>query len=109
MATYTPKRLAGPAQLSTSATALYTATGDAVSKQITLNNTSSSPVTVTFHLVPVSASATAANAFISSISLAPYSNIIWTGDLPMVSGEKISALASTGSVVTYTVSGIEIS
>ena len=108
MATYTPKRLAGPAQLSTSATAVYTAPSTAIIKQIIINNTSASAVAVTAHVLPVSATASASNAIISSLTVAPNSQLIWAADIPITTGEKLSMLAATGSVITYVVSGIEI-
>ena len=115
MTTYTPLRLAGPAQLTTSATAVYTVgtTGSpsataAVVKQIVFNNTTSSSVNVSAHLLPVSASAGAANQIITNLTVAPNSQIIWSADLALVTGEKLSLLAATGTAVTYVVNGIEI-
>ncbi|CAB4128639.1 hypothetical protein UFOVP225_50 [uncultured Caudovirales phage] len=110
MATYTPVRLAGPAQLSTSATAIYTAPASTttVIKQIIINNTSASAVAVSAYVLPVSATASAANAIISSLTVAPNSQLIWAADIPITAGEKLSMLAATGSVMTYVVSGIEI-
>lgn len=110
MATYNPVRLAGPAQLTTSATAVYTTPSDTktIVKQIVLNNTSASAVAVTVYLLPVSASAGASNAIVSALTVAPNSQVIWSADLPLVTGEKISMLAATGAAVTYVLSGIEI-
>lgn len=111
MATYTPLRLAGPAQVASSATSVYTVGSGktAVVKQLVLNNTSSSAITISAYLVPVSGSATAATSFIYQLSVAPSSNIIWSGDLPLTAGEQIYLAASSGTSVTYVLSGIEIS
>lgn len=110
MATYTPKRLTGPAQAAASATDVYTvgAGKTAVVKQIVLNNTSASAVAVTANILPVSASASASNAIISGLTIAPNSQIIWSADIPLTAGEKVSLSAGTANVITYVVSGIEI-
>jgi hypothetical protein len=111
MATYTPKRLGGPAQAASSATSAYTVGSGltAVVKQIVFTNTSASPVPVNAYLVPVSGSATTSTAFIYQLSIAPGSEIIWSADLPLTAGEQIYISAGTGSAVTYIISGIEIS
>ncbi len=111
MATYTPTRLVGlGAQLGTSATAVYTTPSNTatVIKQIVFNNTSSSAVAVTAYILPVGASASATNAIISGLSIAPNSQIIWSADIPIATGEKLSLLAATGGAISYLVSGIEI-
>lgn len=111
MATYTPVRLAGPGQLTTSATSVYTVGSgkSAVVKQMIFSNTTSSASTVTAHVVPVSGSATAANGIIYNLAIGPYSQLIWSGDIPLATGEQIYLLAGAGTTVTYIVSGIEIS
>ena len=112
MAIYNPLRLAGPAQLGSSATDIYvTPSGKrSVIKQIVFNNTGSSPVTVSAHVIPVGGTANAANQFITGLSIAPNSNIIWSGDIVLnTSGEKLSMLASAATTITYLVNGIEIS
>lgn len=111
MATYTPTRLAGlGAQLGTSATAVYTvpSSTSAVIKQIVFNNTSASAVAVTAYILPVGASAGAANAIISGLSIAPNSQVIWSADIPVATGEKLSLLAGSSGAISYLVSGIEI-
>ena len=111
MATFTPTRLAGlGTQLSTSATAVYTvpANTTTVIKQIVFNNTSASAVAVTAYVLPVGASAAATNAIISGLTIAPNSQVIWSADIPVATGEKLSLLAATGGAVSYVVSGIEI-
>ena len=110
MATYTPVRLAGPAQAGTTAASIYTVGSgkSAVIKQLILTNTSASPVPVNAYLVPVSGSASAATAFIYQLSIAPGSEIIWSADIPMATGEQIYLSAGSGTSITYIASGIEI-
>ena len=110
MAVFTPKRLAGPAFLTTSAAAAYTvpAGKTGVVKQIILNNTSANAVTVSAHIVPNAGSASASNQVITGLSIAAGSQIIWAADIPLAVGESVQLLASTSSAVTSTVTGIEI-
>ena len=111
MATFTAVRPLGPIQLTTTpADSSYTVgSGKSfVSKQIIFNNTSTSSVTVQAYVVPVSGSAIASTAIITDLSLGPKSQVIWSADIPMAAGEKLQLSAGTGSVVTATVSGIEI-
>lgn len=110
MATYTPKRLTGPAQVANSATDVYTVPGatSVVVKQIVFNNTSASAVNVTAYVIPVGGTAGPNTAIISALSIAPNSQVIWSADIPMASGEKLNFLASATTSVTYLVSGIEI-
>jgi len=110
MATYTPKRLVGPSALSTSLTDVYTtASTGAVAKQFIFTNTSNAAVTLFAH---VSNGGTApsgiAGAIVHTLSVGPYSQIIWTADVPLNSGDRIWVKAGTGSVVNVTVTGIEI-
>lgn len=108
MATYTPKRLAGPSALTTSLADVYTAT-NAVVKQIIFTNTSNAAVTVFAH---VSNGGTAPSgivgAVVHTLSVGPYSQLIWSADIPLNSGDRVWVKAGTGSVVNVTVTGIEI-
>ena len=111
MAVFTPKRLSGPAYLTTSATPVYTVgaglTG--VVKQIVFNNTSAGAATVTAHIVPNAGSATTSNQVISQLSISAYSQIIWSADIPLSAGESVQLLSNTTSAISATVTGIEIS
>ena len=111
MATYTPARLFGPAQLTATATdSSYTApSGGAVVKQIIFNNTSASAVAVTAYIVPTGTTADPTKAVVSSLTVGPTSQVIFSADIPLTSGEKIQAIAATGAVVTTIVTGIVIS
>jgi len=110
MATYTPKRLAGPAQLTTSAgSSLYTpstgATG--VIKEIVLANTSSSSTAVTVYLVPSGSSTGAATTLVPGITLAGNSFVAIPLSQVINNSENIYASATVGSSVTLTISGVE--
>ena len=112
MATFTAVRLLGPIQLTTTpADATYTVGSgkSAVLKQIIFNNTSSSNVTVQAYVVPVSGSATTSTAIVTDLSLGPKSQVIWSADVPLATGEKLQLSAGTGATITATASGIEIS
>ena len=111
MAVFTPTRFSGPALLTTSVATQFTVGSGKknVLKQIILNNTSVSPVSVTVHVVPSAGTAGASNAIVSSLVIGPTSQIIWSADIPMNAGETLQAVASTASVMTMTTTGIEIS
>lgn len=111
MAIFTPKRLSGPAFLTTSVTAAYTvgAGKTGVLKQIVLNNTGSASNTVTVNVVPNGASPTTSNQVISLLNISGYSQIIWTADIPLDAGDSIQVSAAISNTVTATISGIEIS
>jgi hypothetical protein len=51
--------------------------------------------------------AAAANA-IANLVIASNSQVIFSADIPLEQNESLSALASTGTAVTITVTGIEI-
>ena len=110
MAVFTPKRLAGPAFLTTSAAAAYTvpAGRTGVVKQIILNNTTATAATVSAHVVPNGGSAASSNQIITGLSIAAGSQLIWAADIPLAVGESVQLLASASSAVTSTVTGIEI-
>ena len=110
MAVFTAKRLAGPVFLSTSSASLYVvpAGRTGVVKQIILNNTGATALTVTANLVPNGASVTPSNQIISQLSIAGFSQIIWAADLPLSPGDSVHLVASGATGVTATISGIEI-
>lgn len=110
MAIFTAKRLSGPAFLTTSAVAVYTAPAGktGVVKQIILNNTSAAAATVTAHVVPNAGTASASNQIITSLSISANSQIIWAADIPLAAGDSIQLLSNAGSAITGTVTGIEI-
>lgn len=109
MATYTPKRLVGPLALTTSLVDTYSPTGTAVIKQIIFNNTSNASVTVFAHIGTGTAPTGIVGAIITQLTVGPYSQVIWSADIPLLSSDHLWIKAGTGSVVNVTVSGIEIS
>lgn len=110
MAVFTPKRLSGPALLTTSVTPAYTvpAGRTAVSKQIIFNNTGGAGTTVTVNIVPNAGSPATSNQVVSQLNIAGYSQIIWSADIPLEAGASVQLSAALSNVVTATVSGIEI-
>ena len=112
MAIYTPKRLSGPTNLSaTTVTDFYTAvSGGSVVKQIVFTNYTTTAVVVSAYLT---ASGTAPSgttgSFIYQLSVGPKSQIIWSADIPMSSGEHLWVQAGTSNAVNVLASGIEIS
>jgi hypothetical protein len=110
VAIFTPKRLSGPALLTTSTASAYVvpAGRTGVVKQIILNNTSTTANTVTVHLVPNGGTAATANEIVSDLNIAGYSQIIWAADLPLSAGDSIQLSSSLSNTITATISGIEI-
>lgn len=110
MSVFTPARFSGPSYLTTSVATQFTvpASTQRVLKQILFNNTSASAATVTVHVVSSGGSAASANAVISTLQVSPNSNLIWSADIPMATGETLQAVASANSAITMTTSGIEI-
>ena len=111
MAIFTPKRLSGPALLTTSAAPAYTVPAGitGVLKQVVFNNITAASATVTMHVVPNGATVVTSNQVVSQLSLAGYSQLIWTADIPLNPGDAIHLLASVTNTITATSSGIEIS
>ena len=110
MAVFTATRFSGPAFLGTSvATVLTVPSGRTnVLKQLVFNNTTASAVTVTVHVVPNGGSVLASNAIITTLSIGPSSQIIWSADIPMSAGETLRAAASASNAVTLTATGIDV-
>lgn len=110
MAVFNPVRFSGPSFLTTSASTQFTVgTGKVnVLKQIVLNNTSATAASVTVYLVASGGTASSANAIVTNLVISANSQIIWSADLPMTAGETLQALASTGTVITATTTGIEV-
>jgi len=112
MATFSAARLSGPVQLSTTDSQVITSvpSGEVrVVKQLLFTNVTSSPVTVDANLVPSGGSVTASNKIISALSVGANSNVIFAVDLPMATGETLTAKASAVTSVNLVISGIVIS
>lgn len=98
-----PKSIAA-AQLTTSAATYYTAGAGvtATINNLSVTNTSASPVAVTLYNVPAAGSASAANAFMSAFSLAAGQTFVPPAaiGLQLSAGGTLQALAATGAVIT---------
>jgi hypothetical protein len=98
-----PRSIA-PAQLTTAAVAYYTAgTGvTATINNLSVTNTSASPVAVTLYNVPPAGSPGAGNAFMSAFSLAAGQTFVPPAaiGLQLLSGGTLQALAATNAVIT---------
>lgn len=98
-------RFISPTTLTTSAaSALYTVpTGySAIIKQFVVTNISASAATFTFYINTASAS----NALFSGTSVAANDTVIINLSQVLTTGETIKALASVGSALNLTVSGV---
>ncbi len=92
------------AQLTTSALAYYTA-GTSITATInnlSVTNTSGSPVAVTLYNVPAAGAAGAGNTFMSAFTLAAGQTFVPPAaiGLQISAGGSLQALAATGAVVT---------
>jgi hypothetical protein len=105
----TQKRLVGPVQLTASAATYYTVGSGVTSivKQIVLTNTTGSAKTATVRLVPTGQSTGVSYDILSAVTLAANETVSFNCSLVMTAGDFISALASAGTSVNITVSGIE--
>lgn len=101
------------AQLTTSAVAYYTAASGvtATINNLSLTNTSASPVAVTLYRVPNAGSAAATNTILSAFSLAAGQTYVppQTIGLTLTPGMTLQALAATGAVITIAGSVYETS
>lgn len=104
MAVDTPKRLAGPVAMGTSATTFYTAPGSttAIVRHLRVVNTTNGPITF-----KMSIGADAAGTRIYSDFSVPANDVyIWNGFEVLAAGETLRGVAA-GAGLTLTVSGIE--
>ncbi len=106
--TDTAVRLGGPASLTTSSATLYTvpASTKTVVRSIHLTNTSASQVTG----IKLSIGADAAGTrFLGDVVMVANSTYDWSGFLVLAAAEILKGQAGTTNVITYTISGVEIS
>jgi hypothetical protein len=98
-----PKSIA-PAQLTVTAVTYYTAPAGTTStvNNLSLTNTSVSPVTVTLYNVPSAGTAGVTNAFLSAFSLAAGQTYVppQAIGLQLAPGSTLQAMAGTASAVT---------
>lgn len=102
---FTEKRLAGPTQLTTSASAIYTvpANRTTIVKQIVATNTSASAATFTLYI----GTAVAANAVFNATSVAANDSLVINLSQVLSTGEVLRALASANTAINLTISGVE--
>lgn len=108
MTTNTIKQLVAPVALSaTTTTTLYTAPAStkAIIKEVLLCNTDTSSRTVTMQ---VGTGTAVANRILSAVSLAPGETKFITLSTVLNTGETITGGASSASVVSCVVSGVEV-
>lgn len=106
MATRTPTRMYGPAQIPDSTTTLYTCPGStvAVARLITLNNPTGSPV-----LFTMSIGADAAGTRIFEVySVAAGSRVDLWGYWVLAAGQLFAGEADTASALVVTIDGDQI-
>src|SRR6266496_3128652 len=101
------KRMYGPAQPGTGNATLYTApSGGAIIRQLIVDNTTALAATVS--LAINGTAATAANCFLSGLSLAAFSADFQPCFIPLAAGDTIQGLQGTASAITLTIGGIEL-
>ena len=102
---FTEKRLAGPTQLTTSASAIYTvpANKTTIVKQIIATNTSASAATFTLYI----GAASVGNAVFSGTSVAANESLVINTSQVLSTGEILRALASANTAINLTISGVE--
>lgn len=110
---YTPKSMVAGSALTASAATYYTSPTTAgalcaIIKDITLCNTNTATMTVTVYVIPLAGTAGVANTIISSVSIASKETIVFCLSKVMPPGSFLQALASTGAVVSLSVSGVEV-
>ena len=113
MATYTPKRLIDPTQLTTSsASALYTVPSSGVTttvKEIIISNPTSTAASVSVYFVPSGRSADNTTVVVPGITVAGNSFYKSSFSTILNANDAIKASSSAGTTLTLTVSGVEIS
>lgn len=102
----TETRLYGPAQPGTVTGVLYTVPGatDAVVKQIVVANTTASAATITLGIN----GSTAALAILFEVDVEPNETYTLDTSIPLSAAETINGLQGTGSALTVTISGYEV-
>lgn len=95
--------------LTTSASAVFTSSGNSAVTTMYLCNYSGADVTVTVHLVPSGGSAADSNIIYKTVPIAASDTyIIDTERLVLANGDSVQAFASAGTSVTMTVSHVGV-
>lgn len=96
-------------QLGTGATTVYTSTNNSAMTAIYFMNNHSSAVTVQIYIVPSGDSAAADTQIVKDLSIDAGDTYVFdTEKIILANGDTLQAAASTGSVVTVTVSYIGV-
>jgi hypothetical protein len=97
------------AQLGTSVTTVYTSTGDSATTCIFFCNTNGTSETIDVYAVPSGDTAGITNQIIDTLTINSGDTYIMNVEkLVLSNGDSIQAVATTGSVVTCTVSYVGI-
>lgn len=97
------------ATLTTSASTVFTSTGNSAVTTMYLCNYSGADVTVTVYLVPSAGTAGDSNIIYKTVPIAASDTyIIDTERLVLANGDSVQALASAGTSVTMTVSHVGV-
>lgn len=109
MAIYSAVRLSQN-QITTSFVTQYTAPASTktIVKEIVVCNTTASVVTLDVALVPNAGSAGVTNQIIAGHNIPANTTVTYTYSQVLATGAFISAKAGTGSALTVTISGVEI-
>ena len=113
---YTPKRLVDPAQLTGASTILYTSpAGPALGTQVTsikLVNTGTAATNATMYIVKSGGAVDDTVALCKNFSVPadglPYEILTQPQAFYLNASDTIRGLASTASVITYHISGVEL-
>lgn len=97
------------AQLGTTVTTIYTSSGDSATTVIFFCNTSATAETIDVYAVPSGGTAGVTNQIIDTLTINSGDTYIMNIEkLVLSNGDSIEASATTGSVVTSTVSYVSI-
>ena len=97
------------AQLGTSVTTIYTSSGDSATTCIFFCNTNGTAETIDVYAVPSGGTAGVLNQIIDTLTINSGDTYIMNIEkLVLANGDSIQAVATTGSVVTATVSYVSI-
>ena len=98
-------RLYGPAQPGTTNATIYTVSaGTVVVRNIHICNTTATAATIS--LAINASAATAANCFLSALTIPANGTLDWSGFLHLSTADTLQALQGTASALTVTISGV---
>jgi len=94
-------------QVAASVGTIYTPSGStsAIVKEIIFLNTDSANRTLSVYQNGTAA----ANQIFGSATLGPGETVVFTGAITLANGDTLKAVADSGSKITYTLEGVEIS